>query len=212
MSRAHSHSTLPRYTCCRGAGSLPFANYISPHLASCSAWGGGLRKTAPRRRAGSLHKAVQPAPPRQQGGVNRIPCPGQCGWSHRDKDDHLDHLALFTAGRMILLPIPCLTSSAVFYIPKDILVLTRQRSCRKRGPNSAAQLTLGSADPQRFFSTSAVGSPLRGVTSASGSPWAQGRLLHPPTPFCVRDQSPCGVWCLQRSWNQPLAGTEDDRS
>lgn len=113
--------------------------------------GGGLRKTAPRRRAGSLHKAVQPAPPRQQGGVNRIPCPGQCGWSHRDKDDHLDHLALFTAGRMILLPIPCLTSSAVFYIPKDILVLTRQRSCRKRGPNSAAQLTLGSADPQRFF-------------------------------------------------------------
>lgn len=182
---------------------------------------GGVKENSSKEegRVSPQSCAARPAPPAGRGkqdplpgGVNRIPCPGQCGWSHRDKDDHLDHLALFTAGRMILLPIPCLTSSAVFYIPKDILVLTRQRSCRKRGPNSAAQLTLGSADPQRFFSTSAVGSPLRGVTSASGSPWAQGRLLHSPTPFCVRDQSPCGVWCLQRSWNQPLAGTEDDRS
>lgn len=74
MSRAHSHSTLPQYTCCRGAGSLPFANYISPHLASCSAWGGVKENSSKEEgRVSPQSCAARPAPPAGRGKQDPLP-------------------------------------------------------------------------------------------------------------------------------------------
>lgn len=168
MSKAHSHSTLHQRLL-QNRGLPPRrSSPLSPASLQCLE---ALRKTAPRRRAGSLHTAVQPAPAMPAGrGRQQSLAHGQCGWSHENKD--LSPLP-FHCGPDDPPANPVSDISTVFSISDDILALTQQRSCRESSPNSAAQLTLRSAFPQLLFSTSAAGPPLRGFTAASGSPWVR---------------------------------------